>query len=161
MSEQMPPVTQQTPATQAAAVSDVPPAPRPRRPEKPVTLFGVVLLQIITLAAALSAAYLMMGSGSNDTRIVSADTAAIINAKLLDMQDQGMSEEQFREASTKFIATLLAKLDAYKASGYTVINDQAVIVSPDVLNITKDLAAQVGVNPHALSQSNRSKLGGQ
>lgn len=133
---------------------------KPPRPEKPVTLFGVILMQIITFAAGLSCAYVLMElKPSNELKIVSVDTAAIISAKMFDMQGQDLTSDEFRASSEKFVVKLLSVLDDYKARGYTVINDQALIVTQEGVNITKELAAQVGVNPRAISESQRGKLG--
>lgn len=153
-------VTKELPPSEPEQQPLLPPG-KTVRADRKVTVFGAILLQLITLSAAVSGAHLLDSRNEQASMIVSADTASIINAKLLDMQGQGLSEDEFRAASAGFMKKLLDRMAEYKEAGYTVVNDQAVITAPESVNITKDLASYLGVNPNALASTERGKLGRQ
>lgn len=132
---------------------------RERRPEKPVTLFGAVLMQVITLAVALFGAYFLDSRKSDEVTVITADTAAIINTKLLDMQKQALSEEEYARQTQDFIKKLSGRLEEYRANGFMVVNEKAVVAAPSSVNVTSELAKYLGVDPNAVLQASGSKAG--
>lgn len=130
---------------------------RERRPEKPVTLFGAVLMQVITLAVALFGAYFLDSRKSDEVTVITADTAAIINTKLLDMQKQALSEEEYARQTQDFIKKLSGRLEEYRANGFMVVNEKAVVAAPSSVNVTSELAKYLGVDPNAVLQASGSK----
>lgn len=139
--------------TQAAAPASEVPA---RRPEKHVTLFGAVLMQVIAVALALFGAYFLDNMKGDDVTVITADTAAIINTKLLDMQKQGLSEEEYAKQTQDFIKKMSVRLEEYRASGFMVVNEKAVVAAPNSVNVTSELAKYLGVNPNAVLQASGS-----
>lgn len=150
--------------TEQAQSDNTSPAPAatptaPRRPEKSVTLFGAVLMQVVTVAVALSGAYFLDNRKSDEVTVVTADTAGIINAKLLDMQKQGLAEQEYSKQTQDFIKKMTTRLDEYRANGFMVVNEKAVVAAPVSVNVTGELAKYLGVNPNAVFQANNNTAG--
>lgn len=127
-------------------------ATRPRRTEKSVTLFGAFLMQVVTIALCLTGAYVLDIRRGESPPVVIADTAAIVNAQLLAMQDKGLTAEEFNKQSTAFVGKMLQRIEEYRAAGFTVVNSQAVLAAPQGQDISGELATFMGVNPNALQQ---------
>lgn len=124
--------------------SDNPSSTKPERPAGYVTTFGAFLMCAITATVSIGSAYWLINAHPSGA-VVTVQAERLIGAKLIAMQKAKVAPERLKAEAEAFASQLQGALDRYADSGFVVIHGQAVAKAPASLDITLQLAQELGV----------------
>lgn len=102
---------------------------------------------ILVVAILVGAAVHFWDGQSPSQKMLTIDTTAIIEAKVAEMKSKSMDEVE--KDSKTFGLALKNALNEYSANGYFVINARNMAAFPKESDVTRDVAAKLGVNMDA------------